>query len=191
VDQGSPRYERLLTLYQDRVATYFDVDDDFEDRWLRWCRRLLWHGGALVVPPPHPEPDLDELLASASGVAPDLRVLAGDENACHANAAVLWIDGAVAAIGTGYALSDDDLWRQHSWAVDADGTIVETTSARRAYVGLTLTGATPPLKFAAGNAGQHLKSVMSGTGTRARELQSLLQQSIAERTPTPRFPRRP
>ena len=38
-------------------------------------------------------------------------------NSCHLNASRLWAEHkhGVVAIGSGYALSADGLWRQHSW----------------------------------------------------------------------------
>ncbi|MFD0575719.1 hypothetical protein [Dactylosporangium darangshiense] len=169
-------HERLLTLYRRRVAGYAGVDDEFRRRWADWCRRLLGLGGELVVPPPRPDTDLDALLDGASPYGPAARCVPGDDNACHENVAVLWTDGAVAAVGTGYALSDDGLWRSHSWGVDADGTAVETTVERVAYHGIALTGV-PALHFAVGNAGNHVKKVMRAPGPRARELMALLVEA--------------
>lgn len=63
-------------------------------------------------------------------------------NSCHSNAAFLWknkISGLV-GIGTGYALSEDGLWRQHSWCLTPGG-IIETTEVRHTYYGVRLEGA--------------------------------------------------
>jgi hypothetical protein len=167
------RQDRLLALYRNRVAGYEGVADDYSQRWSRWCRHLLQYGGDLVVPHRHPEHHLDELLVCAVVQPAAGRFVRGDDNGCHANAAVLWTDGTVAAIGTGYALSEDGLWRQHSWGVDASGAPVETTDARISYVGITLT-AVRALQFAVGNAGDHVKSVLRASGPRSRELTALL-----------------
>ena len=43
---------------------------------------------------------------------------------------------------TGYALSDDGLWRQHSWLIAKPGrrwTVIETTCRRLLYYGVVLT----------------------------------------------------
>ena len=53
-------------------------------------------------------------------------------------------------IGTGYALSVDGLWRQHSWGVARD-LIIESTEARVKYFGRLLRGADADM-FAAANA---------------------------------------
>jgi hypothetical protein len=176
-------HDRLLALYRSRVADYPDADDGFRPRWGRWCAHLLTHGGVLVVPPRHPEADLNQLLTDAHPQGPTSRLLPGEDNACHANAAILWTDGAVTAIGTGYALSDDGLWRQHSWGIDVDSAVVETTSERRRYVGLTLSGI-PALQFATSNAGDHVKAVLTARGPRARELTTILHAARRARSDT-------
>jgi hypothetical protein len=57
-----------------------------------------------------------------------------------ANAVALWRHGEAVAIGTGYALSDDALWREHSWAWDRQGAVIETTEPRVRYFGLRFEG---------------------------------------------------
>jgi hypothetical protein len=173
-------YDRLLTMYRGRVASYADVEADFGQRWTRWCRHLLSYGGDLVVPPRQPDEDLDEFLAHGRAHGAASRTVEGGNNACHANAAILWIDGAVTAIGTGYALSDDNLWRQHSWGIDTDGTLVETTIGRQLYVGLTLSGVAA-LRFAVSNADYHLTAALKAGGPRGRELAGILQAANLER----------
>ena len=130
-------------------------------------------------PPIQPEFDLEKLLHRAGEVTTGSRLAEGDINACHANAARLWIDGAVAAIGTGYALTDD-LWRQHSWGIDADGTVVETTMPRERYVGLTL-HETESVVFAMNNNADHLGATLAAKGSRAAVLSKLINVARTER----------
>jgi hypothetical protein len=61
---------------------------------------------------------------------------------CHGNALGLWLaSGGGVRVATGYALSDDGLWRQHSWAL-VDGRLVETTPCPRLrYFGFELSHA--------------------------------------------------
>lgn len=59
---------------------------------------------------------------------------------CHRNAAALWFAGRAGGIGTGYALSDDGLWREHSWGLGLAGELIETTEPRTAYFGVELLG---------------------------------------------------
>lgn len=172
----SDKRERLLSLYRDRVDTYPNVDAEFGQRWRIWCRTLLSYGGSLVVPPRVPESDLEELLASASVFGPAVRFVQGDAGECHRNVAALWIDGAIESIGTGYALSADDLWRPHSWGVDPDGVLVETTDERCAYMGIVLPARAPSMQFAGSNAQEYLKTVLQQRGPRAAELIGMIRE---------------
>lgn len=68
----------------------------------------------------------------------------GDKYASHLNAAQLYNDGTIDAIGHGWALSTKTgLWHHHTWGiVDETDTIVETTADERAaYYGIELRGA--------------------------------------------------
>jgi hypothetical protein len=72
------------------------------------------------------------------------------KNSCHWNVAHLWKseNRQISGIGTGYALSEDGLWRQHSWCLTSTG-ILETTELRHTYFGVRLEGAAAD-QFAAG-----------------------------------------
>ena len=61
------------------------------------------------------------------------------KSGCHENLAELWAsdEPEVVGIGTGYSLSDDGLWRQHSWGILREG-ILETTVSRVKYFGVLL-----------------------------------------------------
>jgi hypothetical protein len=172
--------ERLLLIYRERVDGYTDVDDEFVGRWLAWCRMVLAHGGELVVPPLHPEPDLDRLLADSSMHGPQVRALQGDGN-CHAKVAGLWFEGRLDVIGSGYALHDDGLWRQHSWGIWPDGVVLETKWAFVKYFGLTLAPGEPTVLFALNNyAGDVRELLKQGTG-RAKDIVEVLQAARARR----------
>jgi hypothetical protein len=70
----------------------------------------------------------------------DARVELGKRSGCHENASKIVLaspDNRI--IGTGYALSDDGMWRGHSWCIDTDnGQIIETTEKRVAYFGIVV-----------------------------------------------------
>ena len=88
------------------------------------------------------EADLEKLLHRGylqSGRGAEL--LEGQPIQCHANAAFMWADHPERlGIVTGYALSADGIWRQHSWLRDlVDGHILETTQPRQTYFGFDLT----------------------------------------------------
>jgi len=64
----------------------------------------------------------------------------GLPSACHANASMTFVEtrGDIRIV-SGYALSRDGLWRQHSWGVASeDGRVVETTVRRVRYYGFAL-----------------------------------------------------
>jgi len=101
---------------------------------------LLCFGGRELVYPLTPDRDLAELMNRGEWMTGAVVLKRMARSACHRNVAKLWLakPGKLSAIGTGYALSDDGLWRQHSWGLRADGRIVETTIARQKYFGLML-----------------------------------------------------
>lgn len=71
------------------------------------------------------------------------RMMEGRPCQCHANAAALWENNQDnTRICTGYALSDDGIWRQHSWLLhlkDRSNQIIETTAKRIGYFGFCMT----------------------------------------------------
>ena len=62
---------------------------------------------------------------------------------CHYNSAKIWeTDKEKYRVATGYALSPDGMWRQHSWVIEVgpkENRIIETTEFRVAYFGMVLT----------------------------------------------------
>jgi hypothetical protein len=66
-----------------------------------------------------------------------------DTSRCHGNVAHLWDcrtkSSRLKGIATGYGLSDDGMWRPHSWGLTATH-IVETTEGRLRYFGIRLAG---------------------------------------------------
>jgi hypothetical protein len=103
---------------------------------------LLSFGGKEVIP--MPSGFIDMLLARGMLIVPtkkNFRLLTGEPCECHENTAVLWKRSkGKMKIMTGWALSDDGLWRQHSWGL-ADDTVIETTTKRDKYYGFVLTDA--------------------------------------------------
>lgn len=73
----------------------------------------------------------------------------GEDSQCHRNSVNIWNcykdKLSDLHISTGYALSDDGMWRQHSWLVITDkdnilgyNTVIETTVPRLAYYGFIM-----------------------------------------------------
>ena len=61
----------------------------------------------------------------------------GERNRCHDNAQKLYQEHPNRyRLAYGYALSEDGLWRQHSWLIrKSDNAIMETTEKRLRYFG--------------------------------------------------------
>jgi hypothetical protein len=76
------------------------------------------------------------LLAEGSDVdGSDAEMRIGRPSDCHENCRELARRDPSLVWHYGYALSDDGMWREHSWCVRPDGGIVETTVERVAYFG--------------------------------------------------------
>jgi hypothetical protein len=100
--------------------------------------KLLQIGGERVVWR-ECEPHLDDLAAHGELMTGRVRKRRGQPNECHTNAAEIWAsDVDRYQICTGYGLSTDGRWRQHSWLRDAKG-LIETTVSRTHYFGIVLT----------------------------------------------------
>lgn len=95
---------------------------------------------------PHIEEDVDKLMSRGQLWYGDItRLMQGDPSQCHRNSCYLWeenIKEHEVAIATGYALSKDGMWRQHSWLMHRKHRsveIIETTEIRVAYFGYVMT----------------------------------------------------
>ena len=106
----------------------------------RLREKLLRLGGVALVAPPARDPDLDAVLAAGVAFeATNVKHVPGLDSQCHANVSRLWAEKSERLqIVTGYALSDDGLWRCHTWGLETDR-VVETTEMRLLYFGVTLT----------------------------------------------------
>ena len=71
--------------------------------------------------------------SDADGAGAEMRL--GEPCQCHENCEELVEADPSLVWWYGYALSDDGMWREHSWCVRPDGGIVETTAERVAYFG--------------------------------------------------------
>jgi hypothetical protein len=113
-------------------------------------------------------------------------------SACHANVSLVFVmsEGAI-RIATGYALSPDGLWRQHSWGVDSESSrVVETTVRRVCYYGFALNDA-EILDFVLDNIwfenlvpeGQEdvIQFVVKFAGLPSEEAADLVKHAVAER----------
>lgn len=106
-------------------------------------QKLLLFGGTRLIF--RYEPDLKILLKRGELFDEPAELVPGESGQCHLNVAQLWNEHkGEFSIVTGYALSEDNLWRQHSWLIrdkPAAGQyrLVETTARRVKYFGVLLT----------------------------------------------------
>ena len=106
-------------------------------------QKLLAVGGTRMVC--RYEPDLKRLLKDAIVFDETTELIPGELHNCHSNVAHFWNENREKlAIVTGYALSEDGLWRQHSWLLRKNVTVeqywlLETTVTRERYFGIILT----------------------------------------------------
>lgn len=102
--------------------------------------KLLSFGGEEVLLPSYEE-DLDAIMERGQLFHGDhVRMMRGEPSQCHRNASRMWdANRGRCQIATGYALSEDGLWRQHSWVVQPltlSWRVWETTEKRIAYFGV-------------------------------------------------------
>ena len=103
---------------------------------------LLRLGGDFIVAPPRtPDQDVPSLLEWGFVISGPITLKVMKAGSCHHNVAAVWTKRrfGIVGIATGYALSEDGLWRQHSWGILREG-VLETTEARVKYFGIVLQG---------------------------------------------------
>ena len=116
---------------QEEVAAFIKLHD-----------RLLSIGGHSVCFPGIEE-DMANILKYGQLWYGDHPVMKkGRPSRCHQNSCDLWFTNKnVTRIATGYALSADGMWRQHSWLIwlkPRVNRIIETTEPRVAYYGFVM-----------------------------------------------------
>ncbi len=135
--------ERLGQMVEDALG---EMAEPERSKHAELRRRLLSLGGEGVAL--HHEEDIDLILSKAvPTLGSKAELIRGQPCRCHANSGFLY-DGNKDSIRvvTGWALSKDGCWRQHTWAValwkpkSKDGShLIETTEKRVAYYGFVLT----------------------------------------------------
>lgn len=129
-----------LKFLQEKTADYLKE----QPRLAPLVKMLLAIGGEMVCL--CFEEDLATLLGKRGRKWPasTARSVRGEPCRCHQNAANLWDrNKAEISIVTGWALSRDGIWRQHTWCWQTPvrgrtGRVVETTTKRVAYFGYKL-----------------------------------------------------
>jgi hypothetical protein len=139
----STERSELWLLHKKRLLLEHDAaHPGYAKAWSELRERVLRHGGSEVVPPRSPDPLIELLVEQGAVVAESTGCVfdRGERPDCHVNAVALWRGSDEIAIGTGYALSPDSIWRQHSWAWDRDGRLIETTETQTRYFGVRMNG---------------------------------------------------
>jgi len=121
-----------------------DVAMDAYKQFLFLHNVLLAIGGSETCFPVF-EDDMEAILARGRYFHGRSRMMKGQPSQCHRNSCELWKlnhEKHDVSICTGYALSEDGMWRQHSWLllIESDGReiIIETTKKRKAYYGFIM-----------------------------------------------------
>lgn len=119
-------------------------ESDYEDFYFLH-KVLLSIGGSETCLPPVEE-DMKAILDRGRFFGGRSRMMKGKPSQCHRNSCELWRlnhEDHNVQICTGYALSEDGMWRQHSWLLLQDmnnqETVIETTKKRKAYFGFVMT----------------------------------------------------
>lgn len=104
---------------------------------------LLSFGGSEVCMPDYDEDAKRIVERGQLWYGDRVHTVRGRRSQCHANAASRWMaNREKTVLCTGYALSEDGMWRCHSWLVELRARknyIVETTTPRMAYFGFGMT----------------------------------------------------
>jgi|SRR5579862_1811695 len=113
-----------------------------DPHYLALEQKLLSLGGREMVYMPVMPELLDYIrVRGQSFDAATLRQVKGQPSNCHENVAKRYKQRkGKERMVHGYGLSDDGLWRLHSWLIDGSDGVIETTVSRIAYYGIVLEG---------------------------------------------------
>ena len=121
-------------------ARGFTRNYPFENKSLEPLKKKLLNMGGWAVVLPFKEIDLEEILERGKILHGKSTLKMGEPCRCHSNSANLWHESkGKYRICTGYALSLDGAWRQHTWCIEKkNNRIIETTEKRIKYFGYIL-----------------------------------------------------
>lgn len=150
-DLGIVREERVKTRpvprdwYGRLKANGFTADAIYDQGQHEELKKLLFQFGGEACVLVFKDPDKERIISRGILIVPTMiNRIPGDPCECHKNSAKYWKrmkrkKSTAASIMTGYALSEDGVWRQHTWALNAIGDVVESTEERVGYFGFALT----------------------------------------------------
>ena len=128
--------------FQNSLADMKKLHPKMDDRLFDLKGKLLSFAGESVCLPGYEE-DLTNILEYGQfWIGNNIKMMRGLPSQCHYNASRLWEQNKdQSRICTGYALSSDGMWRQHSWLIwnkARSNQIVETTVPRVVYFGFAM-----------------------------------------------------
>lgn len=129
--------------FQNTIEEATKLHPKMDSRLFLLKKRLLDFAGDAVCLPAY-EPDLENILEYGQfWLGYNAERKPGENCHCHSNSARLWeVNRDKTVICTGYALSADGMWRQHSWLIHTkprSNRVVETTRPRILYYGFAMT----------------------------------------------------
>lgn len=123
-----PNEERIQTL---RTTEYYK--EEFHDKINKELTDLIPNTHIVASPDDFIHFSIDQ---QKTIFGPNDKFIKMKENNCHNNCLLLYLLKKVKSIYFGYALSEDGLWRFHSWCVDNNNNTIETTEPRLMYYGI-------------------------------------------------------
>lgn len=129
--------------FQDTIEDALKLHPKMDPKLFHLKGRLLDFAGDAVCLPAY-EPDLENILEYGQfWLGYNAERMPGENCRCHSNSARLWeANWDRTVICTGYALSADGMWRQHTWLIHRkprSNRVVETTEPRILYYGFAMT----------------------------------------------------
>lgn len=125
------------------IAEHGNIRADMVKKLFKMRDRLLKFGGEEVCLPVYDEDVVKIMERGQLWYGDRIHMMKGRPSQCHRNSSYCWeANQDKAVLCTGYALSEDGMWRQHSWLVELRprrNKIVETTVPRIAYFGYGMT----------------------------------------------------
>lgn len=142
-DEWKERCKNNSFWFQDTVEEAKKMFPGMNERLFELKGRLLDFAGEAVCLPGYEE-DLENILEYGQfWLGYNAERMKGEAFQCHQNSARIWQQNKEeTVICTGYALSVDGMWRQHSWLIHRkarSNKIVETTRPRVLYYGFAMT----------------------------------------------------
>lgn len=137
----NPRCQPLEPVRAQFISDRFPIDKAHSEIKALSEGLIRFGGSATLIP--SIEEDLQHLVHRGQLWGSTSKMMKGRNSKCHENSCLLWESNQDKLfLATGYALSADGLWRQHSWCVlpkPRSIQIVETTERRELYFGYIMT----------------------------------------------------